>query len=235
MHKYKQTIFTHGNSPEIFAPNNPPPNLAQAKAPPSIDYQRKEYEEKVQANNERQWMNAGFNRDGSKTPIMKLRQNKYWQNFDERLATPMLEGYSLITGVGEFAGALRAITLRNEIINILAKSVSSVKTLDAEAIVGLRGSVVTGTKFKSGAPFNLADFDVDAFIVSDNLALKYKPGVQFRDGNRVKELKGISNELESIFSQYGGYRTDAKKPFTFRIFTTAEFQKIMAKGAVIIL
>lgn len=107
MHKYKQTIFTPGNSPEIFAPNNPPPNLAQAKAPPSIDYQRKEYEEKVQANNERQWMNAGYNRDGSMTPMMNLQRNKYWGNFEKNLAIPMFEGYSLVSGAWEIRTVLK--------------------------------------------------------------------------------------------------------------------------------
>ena len=55
----------------------------------------------------------------------------------------------------------------DEIIN---EDIKPIKDIDSEAIIGYRGSVATGIKFKSKKPFDPSDFDVDAFIVSDKIA-----------------------------------------------------------------
>jgi hypothetical protein len=39
-----------------------------------------------------------------------------------------------------------------------------------DAVVGFRGSLATGIKFKTKGLFTSADFDVDAFVISDDLA-----------------------------------------------------------------
>ena len=48
---------------------------------------------------------------------------------------------------------------------IIHEDIDSIKHLDSEAIIGYRGSLATGTKFKSGKPFN--DETKAAILIDD--------------------------------------------------------------------
>ncbi|WP_039135598.1 hypothetical protein, partial [Flavihumibacter sp. ZG627] len=167
---------------------------------------------------------AGYNDDGKEKPGTKLAGNKTWNAFADNLAFPVIDGVSLATGAGELKYLLTRRAIISTVDDLLKGVVNSVKALDQEAMIGYRGSLATGEKYKTGARFDPADFDVDAFIVSDQLAGKFGSS-NFRNGRNIKELEGLSNSLEESFKNLGGYRTDSKKPFTFRIFTQKEFEK----------
>jgi hypothetical protein len=54
----------------------------------------------------------------------------------------------------------------------------------------------------------------------------FKPKEIFRDGSKIPEIAKLSEEIEkTLIEQFPGYRIDPDKPFTFRIFTEAEFRK----------
>lgn len=126
------------------------------------------------------------------------------------------------------AAQKRLFTISKSIDDMISGEISTIKSFDPEAIVGYRGSLATGTKFKSGKPFNPADFDVDAFIVSDKLSNLFKKATKFRDGNNIKGLAKVSSKIEKELQKaFPGYRTEPGKPFTFRVFTKAEFEKIV--------
>lgn len=110
--------------------------------------------------------------------------------------------------------------------DLIKPQISKLKITYPDAQMGYRGSLATGKKYSTGGPFDPTDWDVDAFIVSDDLAATFtKPG--FRDGRNVVEIKNIADELESSFKLISGYRTEPGKPFTFKIFTEAEFNSIV--------
>ncbi|MCT4584751.1 MAG: hypothetical protein N4A54_07500 [Peptostreptococcaceae bacterium] len=94
--------------------------------------------------------------------------------------------------------------------------------------IGCRGSTVSGVRFKSKKPFDPDDFDVDAFIVSDDLAKLVESNRGFRDGRRIPELLDMSDRMEDFFKhEFDGYRTSRYKKFTFRIFSKNEYLKIV--------
>src|SRR5690349_6203792 len=55
---------------------------------------------------ERNWLDAGYNADGSKPPLMRLEENKTWNSFADNLALPLLEGYGYASGFMEFRALL---------------------------------------------------------------------------------------------------------------------------------
>ncbi len=122
--------------------------------------------------------------------------------------------------------------IAKSVYNIMTTYVTKIKKLYPDAKVGYRGSLATGTKYSTGGPFDPNDFDVDAFIVSDKLASQFGPNVVFRDARRFKELGAICDDLEKVFKKsFDGYRTEPGKPFTFRVWTEAEFeQKVKPYG-----
>ena len=96
-----------------------------------------------------------------------------------------------------------------------------------DAKIGYRGSLSTGQKYNNGnpIPFDGDDFDVDAFIVSDDFAAQFNTN-GFRDARvQSPEITQLSDDLEASFiSNFPGYRTEPGKPFTFRVWTEAEYQ-----------
>jgi hypothetical protein len=79
------------------------------------------------------------------------------------------------------------------------------------------------------APVFFADFDVDAFIVSNKLAARIRTR-GFRDGGRIPEVRQIQKQIDVELRQspdMGGLRT--KDKFTFRVFTQAEIQRRMER------
>jgi len=140
----------------------------------------------------------------------------------------------------------RLLKTRKDIINSLSETVQShlksIKQFDSEAQVGIRGSLVRGTKgpHKGNVPFNPDDFDVDAFIVSDKLAEQFPRGVPFRSGNTIDEIANIQQSIDKALRQnklFSGLRKTTttrsgkvvSDSFTFRIFTQKEIQKLQAK------
>ncbi len=124
-------------------------------------------------------------------------------------------------------GADEAVKIVSKVEELLTSAKKQVKALDSDAIVGFRGSLATGKKFKSGKDFDPTDFDVDAFIVSDKLAGSFKKG-GFRNGRKVEGLNELSDDLEKAFqNNFTGYRVEKNKPFTFRVFTEVEFEKVV--------
>jgi len=106
---------------------------------------------------------------------------------------------------------------------------STITSLDQNAVVGYRGSLASGVKFKTGGPFDPTNFDVDAFIVSDKLAGQFGSAhgmAVFRNGRNADGLLDVSKSLENSFQNIPGYRIDKYKPFTFRIYTTSEFKAL---------
>jgi RHS repeat-associated protein len=62
--------------------------------------------EKQRIANEKNWLEAGYNSDGSQPPLMKLQGNKTWNSFADNLALPLLKGYGYVAGVLEFRALL---------------------------------------------------------------------------------------------------------------------------------
>jgi filamentous hemagglutinin len=106
--------------------------------------------------------------------------------------------------------------------DLIKPQIKKLKGLYPDAKMGYRGSLATGKKYSTGGPFDPLDWDVDAFIVSDELAKKIG-GTRFRDGKYVYEVNTINQELEPLFKNISGYRTEVGKPFTFRVWTEVEF------------
>lgn len=94
------------------------------------------------------------------------------------------------------------------------------------ARIGYRGSLARGTvgnrnKRTFGQPIDLNNFDVDAFIVSDELASLG------RWGDQIPELYQLQREIREDLGQlpeFKGLRPD-DKGFSFRVFTSEEAQR----------
>jgi len=93
------------------------------------------------------------------------------------------------------------------------------------ARIGFRGSLARGAKgpHKGGAPFDPANFDVDAFIVSDELASIVPQNAQrFRNLARLPQYRSLVGELSQAIKTIPGVRqADA---FKVRVFSNAEFE-----------
>jgi hypothetical protein len=110
--------------------------------------------------------------------------------------------------------------------DLIKPQINSLKSLYPDAKMGYRGSLATGKKYSTGGPFDPSDWDVDAFIVSDELASKIG-GTGFRNGRDISAIEKIADDLELHYTNISGYRTEIGKPFTFRVWTQAEFDKIV--------
>jgi RHS repeat-associated protein len=96
-----------------------------------------------------------------------------------------------------------------------------------DARIGFRGSLARGTvgnrrKVTFGQPINLSDFDVDAFVVSDELAGLGKWGDQIPE---LYELQANIREALGDMPEFQGLRP-GDKGFSFRIFTSEEAQRL---------
>lgn len=95
-----------------------------------------------------------------------------------------------------------------------------------DAKVGFRGSLARGTKgpHKGGGPFDPTDFDVDAFIVSDELAAAIpKDRNGFRNLGRIAEHRSLIESISTKLRSIAGHRNE---PVKFRVFSTEEFLKL---------
>ena len=113
---------------------------------------------------------------------------------------------------------------------IVQPQLRTIGELDSEALVGFRGSLARGFKgeHKGGTPFDVNDFDVDAFIVSDKLASQYPKNIPFRNGARVG-LGEVQSSIDQSLRQLPEFSGLRNEPFTFRVYTQREMQKMQMK------
>ena len=134
----------------------------------------------------------------------------------------------------EAAGAAQAaarVLTREQVIQALGEVVqpylTSVRELAGEhARIGFRGSLARGTvgnpnKPTFGQPVNLSDFDVDAFIISDELIARTGK----RWGSQIEEIKGIQKAIEAALQQRPEFAGLRKDGFTFRLFTRSQAER----------
>ncbi|MDM5249134.1 hypothetical protein [Lysinibacillus sp. G4S2] len=69
--------------------------------------------------------------------------------------------------------------------------------IDPNAKVGYRGSLATSRKgpHKGNLPFDPTDFDIDAFIVSDELSLKFRSSGKWGSGAKIREIRQMQQEI----------------------------------------
>jgi RHS repeat-associated protein len=118
----------------------------------------------------------------------------------------------------------QTIQALSEIINPYLSRIRKISGEDS--LIGFRGSLARGrvgnrNKRTFGTPINFDDFDVDAFIISDDLVAVYG---NKRWGNDIPELKPIQDEIRVALGElpeFQGLRP-GKDGFSFRIFTKEE-------------
>ncbi|WP_133125683.1 hypothetical protein [Xanthomonas prunicola] len=145
-------------------------------------------------------------------------------------------GRSQAGSVGvRFGRVVESAVTREGIVGSLGEIVDShlqtISKLDADALVGFRGSLARGFKgeHKGGKPFNPGDFDVDAFIVSDKLASQFGSRVRFRSGAEIDGVAGVQNSIDNSLRQNPAFKGLREEPFTFRIYTQQEIMRLQAK------
>jgi RHS repeat-associated protein len=120
--------------------------------------------------------------------------------------------------------------VRKGVASILHDELEIIRGLDSDARIGYRGSLARGKKgaHKGNALFDVNDFDVDAFIVSDKLASQFPRNAWFRSGAGVAGLSDVQKRvLQRLRKQFPGMRDE----FTLRIYTKDEFLTKVAGDA----
>lgn len=110
--------------------------------------------------------------------------------------------------------------------NVVQPYLDDLRTIaGADAQIGFRGSLARGTvgnrhKPRFGQPIDRNGFDIDAFIVSDDLARR---GVEW--GVDDRNLRRLQREIYHLLKdrpEFQGLRTDG---FKFRIFSREEARR----------
>lgn len=89
-------------------------------------------------------------------------------------------------------------------------------------------------------PIDPTDFDIDAFIVSDELALRFPIAERhWRSGEKIEEIRSLQEDIDrKLKDSLEGLRKVNKKgypdTFTFRIYTEQEFEKKIKMGSLIL-
>ena len=126
--------------------------------------------------------------------------------------------------------AIRKLTLKrmqSKAIDALGQGTGSLQSAFPSAKIGFRGSLARGTKgpHKGNAPFDPDDFDIDAFVVSDELAGLFGKGSKWRDLDQIDEFRDVAANIEEQYSKmFQGMRKSPADPFKIRVWTEAEFQ-----------
>ena len=128
------------------------------------------------------------------------------------------------------------MSIRPKVEGVLAEAAERVKQLDRNAIIGFRGSSARGYKGpqKNSDPFDPSAFDVDAFIVSDQLAegMSKVRGARFPLSTSSPELRATQKSVDSALrASFPGLKKD---PFSFRIFTFDEFNRRKTDSRIMI-
>ena len=111
---------------------------------------------------------------------------------------------------------------------VLQENLAQIKEIAPDAKVGYRGSLSRGFKgeHKGNAPFDPKSFDVDGFIISDELAAQVKPNYKGqRWGDNSRPLRGLQKSIQqTLKSLFPGLRDSKKDQFQFRIFTEKQMR-----------
>ena len=108
--------------------------------------------------------------------------------------------------------------------DIIKKKIDELNRLFPNSQMGYRGSLATGIKYSTKGPFDPTDWDVDAFIVSDELAAKFNKYTTFRNGRDINGIDQLADDIEKELLNISGYRSEPNKKFTFRIWNEKEFE-----------
>jgi hypothetical protein len=131
---------------------------------------------------------------------------------------------------GAAARASRRVDMVGELDGVMQPHLATIRGLDPDAVVGLRGSLASGLRSQGKGPFDPGDFDVDAFIVSDRLAGQFRRREWWRSGSRIGEIDAVQRSIDSTLRQspnFAGMRSD---PFTFRIYTQREWANLQRRS-----
>ncbi|WP_437395119.1 hypothetical protein [Flagellimonas lutimaris] len=167
------------------------------------------------------------------TVLETLQETRYIDNFGEETIgelNVLKSGDDIGFGVTNVRKVL--VSSWEEAVKIvdglLKRQMQKLKNLYPNSKIGYRGSLATGTKYSTGGPFDPTDWDVDAFIVSDELAAKFPANVRFRNAKEVDAaIKSIGEDLEASLKKINGYRFQDDKPLAFRVYTEIEFNTVV--------
>jgi hypothetical protein len=157
--------------------------------------------------------------------------NYDWNPFFAPLRGGFLYSGVPVPGIPAYRGA--PVMSREAIINRLGEvlDLSSIRELDPAARVGIRGGMARGFKssHRGGGPFDPSDFDIDAFIVSDELAALFPKQAWWRNAAEVGlgEFQTNFDATLRVLPEFQGLRSS---PLSFRIFTTDEINKKLLGG-----
>ena len=125
-------------------------------------------------------------------------------------------------------GYLASQSVFGEVSQMIQSASANIQNKYPGALVGIRGSLARGARFDNAtqalAPFNKASWDVDAFVVSDQLAAESQLINGFRSSSMLRSLE---DQVGNSLAELPGYRTD--QGFTFRVFTTQEWVNKFSK------
>ncbi|HEY9804205.1 MAG TPA: hypothetical protein V6D25_27990, partial [Leptolyngbyaceae cyanobacterium] len=122
---------------------------------------------------------------------------------------------------------------QEEVHNAMQQFVPRFQALDRDAQVNIRGSLASGVKMNpkkkasNGEPyvFNPTDFDIDAYVVSDNLfrqALNNNPTAA-RDGqivgskSGIKEVNKLIRDMREVLANISGNRDTGNVKWQFNV------------------
>lgn len=175
----------------------------------------------------------GRNRGWTKEELRQLEQNQqYWKEKSiEFEKNPEAVEQEL---KGLYAKKFNSrLAVQQKVEEILKPYVDELKARFPKAKIGYRGSLVTDVRYKTGGPFDPSHFDVDAYIVDDDLANMFDEFIKFKDCKRIKvyNFQEICENIETTLkSTFQGYNK-GDGVFTFRIWTFKEYkEKIVPNG-----
>ena len=122
----------------------------------------------------------------------------------------------------------REVLTRSDIMSQADEALEPLAERLPDAKVGYRGSLARGTKgaHKGGGPFDPANYDVDALVVSDDLAAAIpKDSNGFRNLGRLREYQKLIKSISDKLRSFSGHRDEAVK---IRVYSSEEFARLAA-------
>ena len=155
----------------------------------------------------------------------------YVQNNPVKYVDP--SGYCGESKQGPFEAEERELTREDIMIivqGVISPYAEQIRQQYPDARVGYRGSLARGFKGPHKVdgdgkplPFNPRDFDIDAFIVSEQLAAEFGPREWWRSGARIPKINRMQHQIDKKLKRLlPGLREEA---FNFRIFKEIEFEE----------
>ncbi len=138
--------------------------------------------------------------------------------------------------IGKALSKVTRLDIAAESIKILSPYVTRIASQQPGARVGIRGSLIRGYAHpakpnRGGLPFDVNEFDIDMFIVSDELAAKWPAHKNIRKVNSVKtpELFHMMTEMDAHLRNTKGFKgiKPGQKGFSIRVFTEAEIDNFL--------